>query len=176
MRVWVPITLALLTATSSGCQATPGHVEMQSTMAPALHRSDSDIVTVVMGATALSQTKPVRVTDEDLAEAMKASLERAGLFRRVVDDGPAQYHLHATVQQLEQDIFGMDMTAAIEVSYVLARMSPKGVVWEKTIRTFHTAGMKDGLISLTRIRVATEGASRKNIEQALQEIAALRLE
>jgi hypothetical protein len=94
----------------------------------------------------------------------------------VLRDASGHYHLHETVQGLEEDIFGLDMTASMEVSYVLARMSPKGIVWEKKIRTSHTAGMSDSLISITRLRLATEGASRKNIEQAIQDISALKLD
>jgi hypothetical protein len=55
-------------------------------------------------------------------------------------------------------------------------MSPKSLVWEKSISTSHTAGMSDSVISITRIRMATEGAVRKNIELAIQEISRLKLE
>ncbi len=68
------------------------------------------------------------------------------------------------------------MTASMEISYALARTSPKGILWEKKISTSHTAGMSDALISIARLQIATEGAARQNIEQAIQEISKLQLQ
>lgn len=173
------VGLAVLCA---GCPATVTSEAMRVSLPPSLHRSAGDILVVVTGATEVSKPKPfakalpVHVTDEGFADALAVSLEQSGLFRRVVRDSAGQYQLHATVQRLDEDIIGFDMTASIEVSYVLARMAPKGIVWEKKIRTSHTAGMNDSVISITRVRLATEGASRKNIEQALQDISALKLD
>lgn len=173
LRVGLVVGLAVLCA---GCPPILKPEAMQASIAPPPHRSAGDLLVVVMGATTLSKTKPVQVTDDAFAQALAASLEQSGIFRRVLRDASGHYQLHATVQGLEEDIFGLDMTASTEVSYVLARMSPKGNVWEKKIRTSHTAGMNDSVISITRVRLATEGAFRKNIEQALQDISALKLE
>ncbi|MBY0247169.1 MAG: hypothetical protein K2Q17_05830 [Nitrospiraceae bacterium] len=173
LRVGLVVGLAILCA---GCPSILKPEAMQASIAPPLHRSAGDLLVVVMGATKLSKTKPVQVTDDGFAQALAASIEQSGIFRRVLRDASGHYRLDATVQGLEEDIFGLDMTASMEVSYVLARMSPKGIVWEKKIRTSHTAGMNDSVISITRVRLATEGASRRNIEQALQDISVLKLD
>ncbi|MDH5640866.1 MAG: hypothetical protein OEY28_06195 [Nitrospira sp.] len=176
MTRWHMGLIVGLAVLCTGCPATLKPEAMQPSISPAQHRSAGDLLVVAMGATEVSKAKPIHLTDEGFAQALAVSLERSGLFRQVVRDATSQYQLHATVQSVDEDIFGIDMTASIDVQYVLARMSPKGLVWEKRIRTSHTAGMSDSVISITRLQMATEGAVRKNIELAIQEISELNLE
>lgn len=46
---------------------------------------------------------------------------------------------------------------------------------KNSIRSSHTATFDDSAMAVTRLRLAVEGAARKNIEQGLQEIGALSL-
>jgi hypothetical protein len=141
-----------------------------------VHKSSSDVLVAVFGATNISATKPVHITDEDFAQSLAASIENSGVFRKALRDGLGSYQLQATFVHLDEQIFGLDMTSSMQVGYALARTSPKELVWEKTIATSHTAGMSDSVISITRVQLATEGAARKNIEQVVHEISKLRLE
>jgi hypothetical protein len=49
-------------------------------------------------------------------------------------------------------------------------------VWHKTITSSYTAPFSAAFVGVTRLRLAMEGAARKNIEQAIQDISQLRLE
>ena len=64
----------------------------------------------------------------------------------------------------------------MEINYILASTAPKKALWEKKISSSFTAGMSDSAISITQLQLATEGAARRNIEQAILEISKLQLE
>ena len=168
--------LILLALVSTGCPATLKPETMIPQVSVPVHKSASDILVAVLGATDVTKLKPIHITDEDFAQALQESIEKSGLFRKALRDVPGKYLLQAFFTQIDEQIFGIDMTASMEVNYTLARMSPKEVLWEKKISSSHTASMSDSLISITRLQLATEGAARKNIEQAIQEISKLQLE
>ena len=170
MRTLVLIGLFLMTACAPVLE--PKAMMPQMTR---LHHSSQDVRVVVLGtSTALSVSAPVRVTDDGFAAALTGAIEQAGLFRTVVRDGMA-YQLEAMVEHIDEDIFGLDMTARIRVRYALAQLTPKASVWSDTITSEHTAGLKDSVLSITRIQMATEAAVRKNIDGALHKIATLQL-
>lgn len=80
-----------------------------------------------------------------------------------------------TIVQLDKPLFGMSFTVNLEATWVLLKQSDRSVALKKSIRSSHTATFDDSAIGVTRLRLAVEGAARKNIEQGLQEIGALAL-
>lgn len=168
--------LILLALVCTGCPATLAPETMTVQTMRADRHGTMDVLVTVFGATDISKAKPIHVTDDGYAHALRSSLEQSGVFRKALSDASAPYQLQATVVQLNEDIFGINMTASMTVRYILARTSPKELLWERTITSTHTAGMSDSVISITRLRLATEAASRKNIEQALQDISMLKLD
>lgn len=168
--------LILLALVCTGCPATLKPETMAAQVSVPVHKSVSDIFVAGFGATDISAKKPILITDDDFDQALASSIESSGLFRKVVRDVSGKYQLQATFVQLDEQVFGIDMTASMEVNYMLASTTPKKLVWEKNISSTHTAGMSDSVISITRLQLATEGAVRKNIEHAIQEISKLQLE
>jgi hypothetical protein len=63
-RLGLVVGLAVL---CTGCPPTLKPEAMQASIAPLMHRSTGDLLVVVMGATKLSKTKPVQVTDDGFA-------------------------------------------------------------------------------------------------------------
>jgi hypothetical protein len=168
--------LVLLMLVCAGCPLTIKPETMTSQAVAPVHKSASEIAVAVFGATDISAKKPIHIADEDFTQALVSSIETSGLFRTVLRDASGKYQLQATFVQLDEQIFGLDMTASMEVNYVLASTTPKKVLWEKGISTTHTTAFGESLISATRLRLATEGAARRNVEQAIQEISKLQLE
>jgi len=168
--------LILLALLCTGCPATLAPETMTVQTKSSDRRGTMDVLVTVFGATDISRAKPVHVTDDGYAQAIRSSLEQSGVFRKALSETSAPYQLQATVVQLDEDIFGIDMTASMTVRYILARTSPKQLLWERTITSTHTAGMNDSIIQITRLRLATEEAARKNIELAIREIAQLKLD
>lgn len=168
--------LVLLALVCTGCPLTIKSEAMIPLVQMPLHKSTSDVVISVTGATNVSAQEPVHIMDEDFAQALQEAIEKSGLFRKVVRDISASYQLQASVSQINEQIFGLDMTTSMEVNYSLASTTPKKVLWKKGITTTHTTAFGEALISVTRVRLATEGAARRNIEEAIQEISKLGLE
>jgi hypothetical protein len=68
------------------------------------------------------------------------------------------------------------MTVTMEVEYTVSKIETKERVWRKAISSAYTAAFSEAFIGATRLRMATEGAARKNIEQVMQELSNLHLE
>lgn len=168
--------LILLALACAGCPASIKSEAMIPLAPLAAHKSTSDVGIAVIGATDVSARKPIHIMDEDFAQSLRDSFEKSGLFRKAVTDTQAAYQLQAVFVQMDEQIFGLDMTASMEVNYTLASTTPKKVLWKKGISSTHTAAFGESLISITRLQLATEGAARRNIEQAIQEISKLKLE
>lgn len=168
--------LILLALVCTGCPATIKSEAMIPLAPMSVHKSTSDVVIAVFGATDVSARKPIHIMDEDFAQSIRESFEKTGLFKKAVTGTQAAYQLQAFFVKIDEQIFGLDMTASMEVNYTLASTTPKKVLWEKGVSSTHTAAFSESLISITRLQLATEGAARRNIEQAIQEISKLQLE
>jgi hypothetical protein len=67
------------------------------------------------------------------------------------------------------------MTVKMEVSYTLKDTRSGSTVWTKDINSEYTAKASAAFAGVERLRLANEGAARKNIRQAITEMAALTL-
>jgi len=134
-----------------------------------VHKSLSDVNVTVVGGEEASVMILARIADEDFAEALRESIMQSGLFRKALEKGLATYQLHAFIAQINRPIFGASspVIVSMEVNYTLARTNPKEVLWQKAVVSTYTA---------PSLQLAKEGAARKNIEQAIQEMSQLRLE
>lgn len=170
------IFLAILVLSCSGCPPIVKTEGMTAKVTGSHGQGTADVLVTVFGAAEHSDRKAVQFTNERFAQALATSLERSGLFRKAFLDTPGQYQLQANVTDVQEEVLGINLTASMTVSYVLASMSPKALVWEKTITSSHTAGIGDSVISITRLQMATEGAARKNIEEVIHDLTLVKLE
>lgn len=129
-------------------------------------RSSSNVVVNTVGGREASRSGVLDVTDANLKAALETSLVESGLFRRI---GTGGYSLQAFIVELDQPAIGLNMTTDVKIDYSLKRGS--SVVWAKTISSSYTATIGDEFVGVTRVRVATEGAVRKNIEMAITQMA-----
>ena len=141
-----------------------------------VHKSPSNVVVAVLGGRGTSIMGASQISDEDFAQALRRSIEQSGLFAQALTDGLSKYLLQAFIVQVNQPMFGASMTVSMEVNYTLARTEPKQVVWQKAVSSTYTAPFSAAFVGATRLRLANEGAARKNIEQAIQEMYQLQLE
>ncbi len=88
----------------------------------------------------------------------------------------ARYQLEAHIGRLSQPLMGLSMTVSLEVYYRVTDLRDGTVVFEENIDTEHTASAGAAFAAVTRIRMATEGAARKNIAQFLEAVSAAGLE
>jgi hypothetical protein len=112
-----------------------------------------------------------QVSDGDFKAALKNSLLQSQLH--VV--GPEKYVVSAEMQGLDQPFMGLDMSVTSKVRYRLTRVSDKAVVLDKVVTATHTAAVGDNPLGVERLRLANEGAIRKNITCFIEEIGKLRV-
>lgn len=115
------------------------------------------------------------IADPDFRAAIEAAIVENKAFRSVVQGKDADYDLAVSITQLDKPVIGFSFTVNLEASWVLSRQSDKSVVLKKMVRSSHTATVGDAFAGVTRLRMAVEGAARKNIELGLQEIGQLSL-
>jgi hypothetical protein len=113
------------------------------------------------------------VSNADLKIAIENSITRSKLFSSVVQGKGGDYELTVTVTMLNKPIFGGAFTVTMETGWSLVRASDKNVVMRKAVTSSHTAQMSDSFVGVTRLRLALEGAVRKNIEAGLKAISEL---
>lgn len=122
-----------------------------------------------------SSTNPLwtsKVGNEDFKTALTESLRLAGMLA----DGAGRYTLKASLVSLDQPLVGFDMTVTATVQYSVTDMRTGAVVWQETVATPHTARVAESFLGTTRLRLANEGAVRKNIAQLIERLGGASLQ
>ena len=140
-----------------------------------VHKSDGDSDPLaVSGGKETSKMGASQISNDAYAQALRESIERAGLFSGVTTDG-SRYRLTSFIGKVDQPMFGLSLTVKMEVSYALKDSKSGNTVWTKDINSEYTATPGQAFAAVERLRLANEGAARENIRQALTEMAALTL-
>ena len=162
------IASTVLLALLAGC-ATPAAVSNMSVyttqhIAPAALKGAIAVADVTGGR----ETNPLwvsQVSSEAFRSALEDSLANAGVFERVLS--ASKYRLTADLNQLEQPAFGIDMTVTSTIKYTVVDTRTGKDVYSRLIRAPFTAGFSDSPMGATRVRIATEGSIKKNIEMLI---------
>jgi hypothetical protein len=159
----------------AGCSAAPTDPKAMSVSQVQLTNQHSGNVSVVTsGGSETSALGKSQISDADFKTAIENSILETKIFSGVVSAGDGEYKLSAIVTNVEQPSFGFSFTVKMEAAWSL-KTSDKKVVWEKLIRSEHTTGSGEAFAGIKRLRLATEGAAKNNIEQAFTELSALKL-
>lgn len=116
-----------------------------------------------------------QVSNQDLQKAIEETILRTKAFKQLVKGNDADYELSATVVTLNQPSIGFSFTVKVDIAWSLKKMNDDSPVWRRLIKSEHTATTGDAFAGVVRLQMATEGAVKKNIELALEEIAQLNL-
>lgn len=107
------------------------------------------------------------IDNKDFKAALETSLKKVNLYKP--EDG-AKYKLTADLVELDQPFIGFDMEVKCNVHYILINNSLGKKVYDKNIKTVYTATMDDAYYGVERLKIANEGAARKNIEQLINDL------
>ena len=172
-HVWCSVTFgALLLA---GCATPSRPTEMVAVPPGPIHSSDRSVSVTVSGGMDTSATLPSQISNEAFAQALRDSIQRSGLFAAIGSEPAPRYALSAFIGKLDQPLLGGAMTVTMEVSYSLTDTLSGKAVWTGSIESTYTAPFGEAIVGATRLRLANEGAARKNIEQTIEAISALNL-
>jgi hypothetical protein len=115
------------------------------------------------------------ISDEDFRAAIEESIAQSKVFKSVVQGKDSDYELAVSIAQLDKPVFGLTFTVNLEANWVLIKQADRSVVMKKVIKSSHSATVGDAFAAVTRLRLAVEGAAKKNIEQGLKDLAELSL-
>ncbi|MCM2334038.1 MAG: hypothetical protein NDI82_08820 [Anaeromyxobacteraceae bacterium] len=171
----LPLAL-LLGTTLAGCAAgataagmTVPEAEIVRPTSKAMERSVE--VGAVGGGRETNPAWTSQVGNKEFGEALAASLKLAGLLA----EGQGRYVLTTVLVKLEQPFIGLDMTVTATVQYTVTDRRSGAVVWTEQVVTPFTATMGDAFVGSTRLKLANEGAVRKNIAQLVAKLGAAAL-
>jgi len=168
------LSLAVVAAVS-GCASPAGKEGMLAQNVQVAHKHDRTVAVTAAGGATTGAMDSSNIEDADFKAAIEESIVANQVFKSVVAGRDADYELLVTIVSLDKPLMGLDMTVNLEATWVLVRQSDRNVALKKSIQTTHTATFSDASMGMTRLRLAVEGAARKNIEQGLAEIGKLAL-
>nr|WP_324259752.1 hypothetical protein [Cellvibrio fontiphilus] len=129
----------------------------------------------VAGGQETSALGKSNVADADLKTAIEETILKTKAFKELVKVGGADYELSASIMTVNQPSMGFSFTVKTDIAWKLRKVDGDRVVWRKVVQSEHTAGAGEAFAGVTRLRLATEGAIKNNIELAFKEIATLNL-
>lgn len=113
------------------------------------------------------------ISNDDFKTALLDSMKSAGLLSPA---NAARFKMKASLLGLRQPLAGIDMTVTATVRYVVTDAKTGKVVFEDVISTPYTAHLGDAFYGPTRLRLANEGAARKNIASFIEKAGATKLQ
>jgi hypothetical protein len=92
-----------------------------------------------------------------------------------VEGKTGDYVLNVDIFNVTQPSMGFSFTVSMEMGWTLTRADNGTVVWRESIKSEHTTSTSEVFVGVTRLKMATEGAARKNVALGLQKLSALSL-
>lgn len=158
----------------SGCATGAGSKAMLAEHYPQVRQVREPVIVTVEGGQATDPMWMSKISNPEFRAAVVASLRRSGLFHEVLESGNAAFRLELLLEALDQPMAGFNMTVALRVEWRLLRLPDRTEIWRDRIQSMHTAEFGKAFAGVKRLRLATEGAARENIEEGLKRLAALR--
>ncbi len=115
------------------------------------------------------------IPSEDLQAALVEAIGESKVFRSIGPKG-ADWELTVTVSHLVEPETGLDMSATVELEWLLVRSGSGAVGWMESLRTSELADTFDADFMDERRLIAIQGAVRKNIEQGIAKLSLLQLD
>jgi len=174
-RLARPHWIVLVAAVLGGC-ASPATLEgmtvvptdIRSATASAELRDAISIRSVAGG----EPTNPLWTSEVGNAEfraALESSLRNYGVL---AEDGPGDYALDATLVDLQQPFFGLEMEVTSTATYHLEPKNAQKRAFDDTVITSYTASPSESFFAVQRLRLANEGAIRENIREFIRRLEA----
>lgn len=169
-------SLLALLCTLASCK-TAARSEEISPGAIQIARQHGSVVEVRTESFRAGFLRGARIPADNLKEAIVAAITESGVFQLPEEDAkaPADYRLSARVEEVQEEDYSLDMTAVVRIEWILTKPRQQEPLWMVSLETNHKATPFDSSDMKARMLLALEGATRKNIKKALQQLAKLEL-
>ena len=169
------VLLLMIVSVLAGC-ATPATFEGMVPDSYEIIKKRPDSVSVkVTGGQETSAMWKTQISNDAFAQALVEAIGKSQTFSKVIQGSGADYLLTVNLFSMEQPTFGGAFTVKMEAGWALKRADSGATVWQEAIRSEYTATMGEAFVGSKRLRLATEGAARKNIAEGLAKISKLNL-
>ena len=173
MLVRVLFSMALLVtlsacATGASPSAMTAEVSNVTVIAESSSLRKSITVSEVTGG---SKTNPLWTSQVDDA-AFKTALEQSLTVHAMINDAAPRYKLEVKLVDLDQPFGGFDMTVSSRVFYLLLDAETNQRTYETEINCEYTAKLSDAFLGYERLKLANEGAIKKNISLFIEAMIA----
>lgn len=169
-RLIITLTISVVAAAMTGCAS---QAEKKAMVTPTLQvakKSDGTVSVKTAGGAETTSADSTNISDENFKAAIEESISKNRIFKSVVQGRSSDYELLVSITRLEKPVFGLSFTVTLETTWVLVKRSDASIVMKRNITSSHTATFGDATAGVKRMRLAVEGAARKNIESGLLEI------
>jgi len=171
----VVVGLAIIAGMMSGCASPATSGGMMPKALKIEKRYPYSVKIKVVGGRATGAMDASQISNESFAQAIADSITQSKLFSEVTQSQRADYLLNVEIISVEQPVLGLNMTVRMEVGWELIKAEAGKPLLRESIVSSYTATAGDAFAGVTRCKLATEGAARKNIEQGITKISLLAL-
>lgn len=155
----------------SGCAISAKGLIPDPPVLPQRQIQKTVMVMPVEGGHASKFGREAYITNEQYHEALRQALIDSKVFTQVVASGPADLKLHSEIITITTE-GGVSPFYAIVVQYWVTNSATSEEVWQTGINTRHQVKWNEAFAGGTRIIMAVEGATKKNLTQLIEELAA----
>ena len=173
-KLWMPALLVAVVGLA-GCASSADRQAMVASDVKVAKQHDRSVAVKSGGGSETGAMDSSNIADEDLKAAIEESIVQNKVFKSVVQGKGADYDLMVTIVRLDKPVFGLTFTVDLEATWVLVKQSDRSVVFKQSLKSSNTATFGDSAVAVKRLRLAVEGAAKKNIEQGLKAISELSL-
>lgn len=162
-----------------GCAA-PARVDQMVTSGQPAQRVAQSVFrenVTVSDVTGGRETNPMwksNVGSSEFSQALEGSLQAVGFLSPNRQRG--RFSLVASLQNLDQPSFGLDMTVTATVNYLVKESASGKEVYQRTIALPYTAKWGDAFMGVERLKLANEGAIKTNITQLINDLFVLKID
>lgn len=168
--VCVPVLFNL-----GGCASPVTHQALVPTNSAVATQHAQSVAVTTGGGSETSAAGKSQVSDVELRQAVVAAINQSKVFARTVEGKEGDYQLNVNLVNLVQPSMGFSFTVEAEMGWALTKADTGAVIWRESIKSKHTTTTSEAFAGVTRLKMATEGAVRNNIEQGLKKLGELKL-
>jgi hypothetical protein len=159
----------------AGCAAPARAPEMTvpdrppESLAASLSNLPSFTVTEVDGGGITNPLWTSEIEAPRFRKALTDSLRARGLLA----DGQSDrvYDLRVEILDVDQPLFGADLTVATTARYVVVDPADGSLVFDETVTADYTAEFGDAFFGFERLQLANEGSAQANIRKFIESLA-----
>ena len=158
---------------AAACAPKPTPTQMVPPLPPGLAPAPGLRNAVTVGTVTIGQDSGTPWTSavgpDSVRDAMAQTLASAGMAAA----GGGRYRLDATLMQLERPYAGFAMTVTATIAWRLVDAASGAVLYDKTLKSLGSASLDDAVDNGPRLRIADQRAVQANLQQLVQDLAAL---